>query len=101
MTAVRAIRLSALAMCGAIVAQPVDAATRCFVKTTNGTGPTEDVAKFQVYEGLVRSVNEGLWATWMASGTTPGYHVGKPVFVCRTGIGLGVSCSGRAKICKI
>ena len=78
----------------------VDAATRCYVKTASGTGPTEDVAKFQVYEGLLRSVDVGLWPVWMANGTTPGYRVGKVAHTCRKGMGLGVSCSGRATICK-
>jgi hypothetical protein len=83
-----------------IACSPVDAATRCTEKTASGTGPTEQVAKFQVYEGLLASVDESLWSAWMATGTTPGYRVSAPVYVCRAGMGLGVSCQGRAKICK-
>ena len=82
-------------------AQPVDAVTRCASKTASGTGPTEDVAKFQVYEGLLASIDGGLWSAWMATGTTPGYRVGKPVYTCRKGMGLGVSCRARATICSI
>ena len=82
------------------VNQPVDAGPRCFAKSANGTGPTAEVAKFQVYEGLLASVDAGLWSAWMASGETPGYRVKAPVYVCRTGLGLGVSCQGRATICK-
>ena len=78
----------------------VDAATRCSQKTASGTGPAEDVAKFQVYEGLLRSVEPEVWATWLATGQTPGYRVGKPVYTCRKGIGLGVSCTGRAVVCR-
>lgn len=81
-------------------AAPVEAATRCFVKTASGTGPTADVAKFQVYEGLLRSADSGLWSRWMTSGTTDGFKVGKPVYTCLKGIGLGVSCTGRARICR-
>ncbi len=90
---------AALAWVG-LVGQPVDAATRCADKTASGTGPTEQVARFQVYEGLLASVDSSLWSAWMATGMTPGYRVGAPVYVCRAGMGLGVSCRGRAKICK-
>jgi hypothetical protein len=84
---------------GILCAAPVDAATRCVMKTADGTGPTEDVAKFQVYEGLLRSVGQGAWSSWMVTGSTPGMRVGKPVYRCRQGLGLGVSCRGRATIC--
>ena len=70
------------------------------VTKASGTGPAEDVAKFQVYEGLLRSVEPEVWATWLATGQTPGYRVGKPVYTCRKGIGLGVSCTGRAVVCR-
>jgi len=89
--------LAAVAM---LVPAPVGAAPRCVIKTASGTGATEDVAKFQVYEGLLRAVDSGLWSEWMASGTTPGVRVGKPVYACVKGMGLGVSCSGRSRICK-
>lgn len=79
----------------------VDAATRCSTKTASGTGPDEKVAKFQVYEGLLKSVDWSAWSQWMLDGSTPGYKVGKPQYVCRQGLGLGVSCRGRATICKI
>ena len=80
---------------------PVDAAPRCFSKTAEGTGANEKVARFQVYEGLLRSVDWGLWSSWIANGETPGYRVGKPQYVCRAGLGLGVSCRGRATICPL
>ena len=80
---------------------PVDAATRCVAKTSEGTGANEKVAKFQVYEGLLKSVDWGVWSQWLVDGTTPGYRVSQPTYVCRSGVGLGVSCRGRAKICKI
>lgn len=79
----------------------VEAAPRCALKTASGTGPTEDVAKFQVYEGLLRSAGEGTWLTWLSTGQTPGYRVSKPVHTCRKGMGLGVSCRGRATVCRV
>ena len=87
------------AVAGLGAAAPVDAATRCWAKTASGTGPTGEVAKFQVYEGLLRSIDPALWASWLTTGATPGYQVGKPLYNCRT-MGLGVSCTGRARVCK-
>jgi hypothetical protein len=84
----------------ALSAAPVGAAPRCTAKSAAGTGPTEDVARFQVYEGLLKSVDNGLWLSWFATGKTPGYKVGKPTYTCKRGVGLGVSCTGRAMVCS-
>ena len=62
----------------------VDAATRCSQKTASGTGPAEDVAKFQVYEGLLRSVEPEVWATWLAfkfPDSGPASPLGQALFV--------------------
>jgi hypothetical protein len=100
----RSANVSALVVMAIAVAtvgvETVLAAPRCGSKTAVGTGPNEEVAKFQVYEGLLRSVDSGLWGAWLATGTTPSYRVGKPVYTCRRGLGLGVSCSGRTTVCK-
>ena len=80
---------------------PVDAAPRCVVKIADGTGANEKIARFQVYEGLLRSVDWGLWTAWASTGATPGYRVGKPAYVCRSGSGRGVSCRGRVTICRL
>lgn len=72
----------------------------CVTTTANGTGATEKIAKFQVYEGLLQSADMSLWAAWVADGTLQGYAV-KPVkYHCDRGSGLGVSCRGRTTICK-
>lgn len=90
-----------VAVLAVAVPVPVDAATRCAIKTASGTGPSEKVARFQVYEGLLRSADVGLWTAWMATGETPGYRISKPSTVCRSNMGLGVSCRGKASICKL
>jgi hypothetical protein len=92
--------LVSIAALTSFLAAPVDAAPRCSTKSADGTGPNEQVAKFQVYEGMLKSVDWGVWSQWMLDGSTPGYKVGKPVYVCRHGVGLGVTCRGRASICK-
>jgi hypothetical protein len=84
----------------AVSAAPVGAAPRCTAKSAAGTGPTEDVARFQVYEGLLKSVDNGLWLSWLATGKTTGYKVGKPTYTCRGGVGLGVTCTGRTVVCS-
>ena len=93
--------LAALAILALCASTSVDAATRCSVKTADGTGPNEKVAKFQVYKGLLKSLDWSVWSQWMADGTTPGYRVNRTNYVCRAGEGLGVSCRGRATICKV
>jgi hypothetical protein len=89
-----------LAIACGLAGTRVEAATRCSTKSADGTGPNIKVAKFQVYEGLLRAEDQALWSAWMTAGTTPGYRVGQPVYVCRAGMGLGVSCRGTAKICR-
>ena len=93
--------LVSIAAMAVAVSAPVDAATRCAIKIADGTGPDAKVAKFQVYEGLLKSVGWSTWSQWILDGSTPGYKIGKPVYVCRQGMGLGMSCRGRATICKI
>ncbi|MEQ1696614.1 MAG: hypothetical protein ABL901_12300 [Hyphomicrobiaceae bacterium] len=91
--------IGSIAVLTVALSAPVDAATRCSIKMADGTGPDVKVAKFQVYEGLLKSIGWSTWSQWMLDGSTPGYKVGKPVYVCRQGMGLGVSCRGRATVC--
>ena len=41
----------------------------------------------------------GAWASWMATGSTPGYRVAAPSYSCKPG-GLGYNCVGTTTICK-
>lgn len=79
---------------------PAAAAGKCVVKAAEGTGSDEKSAKFQVDEALLQAVDWGAWASWMASGTTPGYNYGARKYKCSKG-GIGVVCRGSAKICKL
>jgi hypothetical protein len=89
--------LAALAV--AAVAAPADARS-CFRKGAVGESLTESNAKFQVDEALLQATDWGAWATWMASGTTPGYTFGPRSYRCKPG-GLGYTCHGSATICKL
>lgn len=85
-----------------IAASPaVDAAPRCAPKTADGTGANEKVARFQAYEGVLKSVGLSTWSQWMFDGTTPGFKVGRSSYTCRQGAGLGVSCRVRTTVCRI
>jgi hypothetical protein len=74
------------------------AEARCFKKASSGTGSTMDSAKFQAYEAILQSFDWGVWASYMASGSTPGYRV-SPRYSCSKG-GLGYNCRAVASICK-
>jgi hypothetical protein len=77
------------------------ASAECVQKAAEGTGGTEESAKFQVYEALLQATDWGAWAAWMANGTTPGYKVSTPKYKCTKGSGLSVTCRGQATICKL
>ncbi len=74
-------------------------AGHCFKKAASGTNTTLSGAKSQVYEALLQSFDWSAWASWMATGSTPGYRVGRPSYRCAPG-GLGYNCKGAATICK-
>jgi len=72
----------------------------CVKKAAEGTGSSEEAAKFQVYEALLQATDWGAWAAWMSTGKTPGYKVNTVKYKCAKG-GLGVSCRGQTTICKL
>lgn len=74
--------------------------SNCVLKAAQGTGSDAEAAKFQVDEALLQAVDWGAWASWMATKTTPGYDFGKRTYKCKPG-GIGVTCVGQAKICKL
>lgn len=93
--------VAAFGMTGAVAAEKkAKAASNCVLKAAEGTGSDAEAAKFQVDEALLQAVDWGAWASWMANKTTPGYDYGKRTYKCKPG-GLGVTCTGQAKICKL
>lgn len=79
--------------------QPAEAGA-CMKKAAEGTGSSEEAAKFQVYEALLQATDWGAWAAWMSTGKTPGYKVNTVKYKCGKG-GLGVTCRGQTTICKL
>jgi hypothetical protein len=90
---------AAVAAAAAFAATAGTAEAACFKKTASGTATSLDGAKFQVKEAILQSFDWGVWAAFMASGSTPGYRVSTPVYKCSSG-GLGYNCRGTATICK-
>jgi hypothetical protein len=88
--------LAAATLAAFSLSSPAEAA--CFKKAASGTGASISDAKFQVYEALLQSFDWGVWATYMATGSTPGYRI-SPSYSCSKG-GLGYNCKGVATICK-
>ncbi|MCZ7594870.1 MAG: hypothetical protein M5U16_08085 [Hyphomicrobium sp.] len=50
-------------------------------------------------EAILQSFDWGVWAAFMATGSTPGYRVSTPAYKCSPG-GLGYNCRGTSTICK-
>ncbi len=75
------------------------AGKNCVTKASEGTNTTEAGAKFQAHEALFQAVDWGVWAAWMANGSTPGYDVAQPKFSCTKG-GLGFNCRAQTTFCK-
>lgn len=93
-----------IAVAGAEAAKP---GGKCVEKAAQGTNTTLAGAKVQAYEALLQATDWGLWGNWMSSSASPdnpykggGYTITKPRWKCGPG-GLGTSCVGQARICKI
>ena len=74
-------------------------AKQCFRKAAVGDALTEDLAKFQVDAMLLQSTDFGIYLTYVASGTTPGYSFGKRSYHCAPGA-IGWECRGSATLCR-
>lgn len=92
-----ALGAAALVALGPVAAEAKGA---CVLKAAEGTAGSESGAKFQVDEALLQAVDWGAWASWMSSGTTPGYSFGPRKYRCKSS-GAGWTCRGQAKICKL
>lgn len=85
----------------AVAATSAEAAGNCFKKGAVGSAGDEKGAKFQVDEALLQATDWGAWASWMATGKTPGYNFGPRTYKCEKGGTWGVTCRGSATICKL
>jgi hypothetical protein len=88
------------AIAGFAFATGADAKGSCVNKAGEGTGSSEQAAKFQAFEAILQATDWGAWASWMSSGQTPGYTVSNQKSRCTKGTGLGVTCVTQATLCK-
>ena len=78
-------------------------AASCVVKAGQGTGSTDDGARFQAWEAVLQATDWSIWSAMMASkqevGNAPGMTVSNLRSSCKAG-GLGQICIVQAKLCR-
>jgi hypothetical protein len=105
MMRLKILMVSAALAVGFSLAAPVTGqAANCLVKAGQGTGSTDDDARFQAWEAVLQATDWGSWASFMSTGmkigTAPGYQVSNVKQKCVAGGGLGRQCTMQAKLCK-
>lgn len=90
--------LTLAAAIAAFTAAPASARS-CFTKAAEGNALTEDLAKFQVDAALLQATDWAIYATYVTSGTTPGYTFGPRTYKCSAQT-VGYQCKGSATLCK-
>ncbi|MEM7775708.1 MAG: hypothetical protein AAF732_08870 [Pseudomonadota bacterium] len=88
-----------VAACAAMVVMAGAAHADCVTKGAVATSASEDSAKWFALETMVQSVSWGLWPSFVANGSTPGYKITKQRYRCSKG-NFGITCRGQATFCK-
>jgi hypothetical protein len=101
----KTVRIVAPALAAAALLLVASAAqAQCVSKAGQGTGSTDENAKFQAWEAVLQATDWGSWASFMAAsqkvGSAPGYKVSNLKMRCKAGGGLGRECVVQAKLCK-
>jgi hypothetical protein len=71
----------------------------CVTKGAVATSGSEESAKWFALETMVQAVSWGLWPSFLADGSTPGYKITNQRYKCSKDSG-GITCRGRATFCK-
>ena len=95
----RFVKLITIAAAAGMMATTAQAAD-CVRKGAEATAGDEASAKWFALETMVQSVSWGLWPSFVANGSTPGYEITKQKYKC-TKSGLSVTCRGAATFCKV
>ena len=93
------LRVVGLVACGLMFAVAQPAQAKCVTKGAVATSGDEKSAKWFALETMVQGVSWGLWPSFVANGSTPGYKITKQRYKCKSE-GLGVTCRGQATFCK-
>lgn len=88
-----------LAACGVLVANTTALEAKCLNKAAVATAGSEKDAKWYALETMVQSVSWGLWPSFLADGSTPGWRITKQQYRCKSE-GVGVTCRGQATFCE-
>ena len=92
-------RLFMLAACIVLMGSAITAQAECLNKAAVATAGSEKDAKWYVLETMVQSVSWGLWPSFLADGSTPGWRITKQGYRCKAE-GVGFTCRGQATFCK-
>ena len=90
--------LAGLALGCAIALAAGAAEAACTTKGAVATAGTAESAKWYALETMVQSVSWGLWPSYVANGSVPGYKITSQTYKCANE-GGGVTCHGRATFC--
>jgi hypothetical protein len=82
-----------------LLSSAVPAQAGCLNKAAEATAGSEKDAKWYVLETMVQSVSWGLWPSFLADGSTPGWRITKQRYRCNPG-GAGITCRGQATFCE-
>ena len=82
-----------------MVLATANAHAKCLNKAAVATAGDENSAKWYALETMVQSVSWGIWPSFVADGSTPGWRIAKQNYQCRKD-GLGVTCKGQATFCQ-
>ena len=94
----KAHQLAGLALGAAVALSAGAAQAECVTKGANATAGSAESAKWYVMETMVQSVSWGLWPSYVANGSVPGYTIKDQRYTCNNS-GGGVFCRGRATFC--
>ena len=75
------------------------AQAECVSKAAKATAGSADSAKWYALETMVQSVSWGLWPSYVANGSVPGYKITTQKYQCANDAG-GVTCHGQARFCQ-
>jgi hypothetical protein len=87
-----------LIVCAAVLSWQGAARADCLNKAAVATSGSEKSAKWFALETMVQAVSWGLWPSFVANGTTPGYRITAQSYRCKSQNGA-VTCTGQATFC--
>lgn len=91
------LKLAGVALVAAMLSAGA-ANAKCLRKGAIATAGSEKSAKWFALETMVQSVSWGLWPSFLADGSTPGWKITRQRYKCKKDGGL-VTCHGAATFC--